>query len=166
MLLGVPVPDVGVKLIYIHCWGCVADYNLWKQLKVIPEEEISDAQQQAQDKDDDWEREGSDHPDLAIDLELIAENKKNKENWNEGWGTINQDEVHDEWPSYTSQVIADMDSPPIKASKSEEKNDSYVLVIENQQKQLDHFLNENQHLFASKHKDLLETNVIIHNIDK
>ena len=30
-----------------ECWGCVADYNLWKQLKVIFEKEISNAQQQA-----------------------------------------------------------------------------------------------------------------------
>jgi len=67
-----------------ECGGCVADYNIWNQLKVIPEDEINNAQQQAKNKDDDWEEEGSDSPELAPDLELIAENLKNKENWNEG----------------------------------------------------------------------------------
>jgi len=62
-------------------------------------------------------------------------------------------------------MIANMNTSSIKASKNEEKSDSYILVTVQQQKQMDQFLHENQHLFASEHKDLSETNAIVHTIN-
>src|SRR6185369_6138076 len=58
-----------------------------------------------------------------------------------------------------------MGSTPPEGPKNDEKNDSYVLVTEQQQKQLDQFLDKNKELFASQHKDLVGTDLIFHEIE-
>jgi hypothetical protein len=150
-----------------ECRGCVADYQIWKQLKVIPEDDILEAQQKAESNDDDWEEEGPDDgltpPEPKIIFEDPADEDPNIPR--NGWGIPLSRETYDEWPSYTGQTIVDIGSQIPDKPKEEEKNDSYVLVTEGQQKLLDQLLHENQHMFASEHKDLLGTDVITHTIN-
>src|SRR6266516_3036483 len=145
-----------------ECGGCVADYRMWQQLRVIPEDEIIEAQQQAQNGDDDWQGKGSDHPELSPDFYVSKPEPEedNEEGPRNGWGILIKDEIVEEWPSYVNQTKTSSQESP-----NEEKQDSSILVTEEQQKQLDQFLNENQDLFASQHKDLIGTNVITHEIE-
>src|SRR3954447_2635461 len=103
-----------------ECRGCVADYEIWKQLKVIPEEDIIEAQQKAQNNDDDWEEEGPDDG-LPPSQPKIIYKEPEDEDPNiprNGWGIPLSRENYDEWPSYTSQTIVDIGSQTPEESKT------------------------------------------------